>query len=319
MLSQLKKHFHLATYCLSLLLISLGSASFSQGTLYAHGGGIVFTHGNPPKLYSAFSQPMKEAGRKANIVTIYSHEHDRDKSLAELLLKARYRNVEHLDVKDPEAAQKILRADLIYFDGGVQTRLMKKLNANPKILNAIKQAHNSGTTIAGISAGAAVLSSTMICCDRSGKAIESKGLGLLSSVVIDQHYSQRDREFRLRQIISKHRDKIGVGIDEGVSVRFKGNKLTVLGDKSKRKKATSNFTGCKKVDGIYTCTFKNSFGACDGRKEGEIFYAHGNKIKRTCVKKMTYGKSASRSATIVRFLNGKILEERLEIGQSVSF
>lgn len=168
-------------------------------------------------------------GRSARIVTVASAETDANASLRDLLARAGYRNVYHLDVRDPQATAQIAQADVIYFDGGVQTRLMRKLNAHPGVRDAIIARYRQGAVIGGVSAGAAALSDLMICCDRGGQAIPSRGLGLLSNVVIDQHYSERNRQFRLDQIISANSALIGIGIDEEMAVAFSGNQLRILG------------------------------------------------------------------------------------------
>ncbi len=218
------------------LLLSCGASQGVDVTrsgpiAVAHGGGNVFTVTNGrTELDRALSYPMTLAGgRSANIVTIKSAETDSDQSFAQLFRNAGYRNTSHLTVSDPNAVAQIMAADVIYFDGGVQTRLMRKLNANPDVLAAIRARHAQGAVVAGISAGAAALSDLMICCDRGGRAIPSRGIGLLPNIVVDQHYSERSRQFRLAQIITANPNKIGVGIDEEMAVSFQGNSARVVG------------------------------------------------------------------------------------------
>ena len=220
----------------SALLASCASApsvdvTRSGPVAVAHGGGNVFTVTNGrTQLDRALAYPMSLAGgRGANIVTVKSAETDTDQTFARLFRNAGYRNTTHLTVTDPNAVAQIMAADVIYFDGGVQTGLMRKLNANPDVLAAIKARYAQGAIVAGISAGAAALSDLMICCDRAGRAIPSRGLGLLPDVVIDQHYSERSRQFRLAQIITANPGKIGIGIDEEMAVAFQGNTAQVIG------------------------------------------------------------------------------------------
>ncbi len=208
-----------------------GQVTRSGPVAVAHGGGSVYTGSSSGvRLDRAFSYPMSLAGgRSASIVTIKSAETDTDQSLARLFRSAGYRNTSHITVTDISAVAQIMAADVIYFDGGVQTRLMRKLNAHPSVRDAIRARYAQGAVVAGISAGAAALSDLMICCDRGGKAIPSRGLALLPNVVIDQHYSERGRQFRLAQIISANPEKIGVGIDEEMAVAFQGTTARVIG------------------------------------------------------------------------------------------
>ena len=218
-----------------LFLISCSAETGSSGAvtraIVAHGGGDVWIGSSSGvTLTRAFAEPMRLAGgRSAKIVTIASRESDADNSLRDLFVRAGYRNVYHLNTRDPNAVAEIMEANVIYFDGGVQTRLMRKLNANPTIRDAIVARYNQGAIIAGVSAGAAALSDLMICCDRGGQAVPSRGLGLLSDVVIDQHYTERNRQFRLDQIISQNPELIGIGIDEEMAVVFSDGQARVVG------------------------------------------------------------------------------------------
>ena len=53
-------------------------------------------------------------------------------------------------------------AGLIWFTGGFQSRHVQRLNAAPGAADAVRRMHASGGTVGGGSAGAALLSATMI-------------------------------------------------------------------------------------------------------------------------------------------------------------
>ena len=83
--------------------------------------------------------------------------------------------------------------------------------------------HN-GKIIVGTSAGASVMSGTMIL---EGESEESPkkysinmcpGLGLIENVVIDQHFSQRGRIGRLLTAIAENPGYLGIGIDEDTAI-----------------------------------------------------------------------------------------------------
>src|SRR3954451_23877892 len=82
-----------------------------------------------------------------------------------------------LDLNDPEkAVAEIKSANLIFFRGGSQTRLMSAL-AGTGVPEAIQQRFRDGAVISGTSAGAAVMSRVMIAGnDRSRAPRFSEGL-----------------------------------------------------------------------------------------------------------------------------------------------
>jgi len=134
-------------------------------------------------------------------------------------------------------------ARLIFITGGDQLRFMN-IVLNTPIYQAIHTAYRSGATIAGTSAGAAVMSKYMITgnqlTDTSYSAtfsvihannIEIKeGLGLLSSAIIDQHFIVRSRYNRLLSAIAKYPELPCVGINEATAIIIRGNKVKVTGE-----------------------------------------------------------------------------------------
>ena len=102
------------------------------------------------------------------------------------------------------------KAKLIFVTGGDQDRFMKAV-INTPVYNAIHKAYKNGATIAGTSAGAAVMSQHMITGNEltdtvyratfrklEDKNLEIKpGLGLLTTAIIDQHFIVRSRYNRL--------------------------------------------------------------------------------------------------------------------------
>lgn len=135
-------------------------------------------------------------------------------------------------------------AKLIFITGGDQSRFMKVV-LNTPIYKAIHQAYNKGATVAGTSAGAAVMSKYMITGNQLAgdtiyretfnklvdKNIEfEQGLGLLNSVIIDQHFIKRSRFNRLLSALAAHPTFDCVGIDEATAIIVKGKKIEVAGD-----------------------------------------------------------------------------------------
>jgi cyanophycinase len=111
---------------------------------------------------------------------------------AEKWREAGAEDVTLLDLTDPKAAVRtILHADLIWISGGDQGRLMKRLKGTG-VPEAIHARYRAGATVGGASAGAAVMSRTMIA--RGGEEyprplanfpIFGEGLGLWPGVIVD--------------------------------------------------------------------------------------------------------------------------------------
>src|SRR5271166_3944074 len=86
-----------------------------------------------------------------------------------------------------------------------------------------------GGVIGGTSAGAAVMSTLMIV----GGSVDAEVgtvFGLLTGVVIDQHFHNRNRLRRLFGVLAKHPECPGVGIDEETALVVKGTAATVEGN-----------------------------------------------------------------------------------------
>jgi len=137
-----------------------------------------------------------------------------------------------LDERDAAGARKALAdATAVYLGGGSQRRLMSKLT-DLGLADVLVQRHAGGIPVMGTSAGAAVMSATMIAGPdpkRKGMPLIGAGLGLWRDAIVDQHYSQRDREGRLAKAVAAHPSLVGVGIDEGTAVLVSGREARVIG------------------------------------------------------------------------------------------
>ncbi len=137
----------------------------------------------------------------------------------------------------------IVKAKLVFITGGDQTRFMKIVGKGP-IYKAIHDAYNNGTTIAGTSAGAAVMSKKMITGNAlkypeySGRypTIEpenieiTEGLGLVTNIIVDQHFIKRQRMNRLMAVSIENPNETCIGIDESTAIVVTGNSFTVAGE-----------------------------------------------------------------------------------------
>lgn len=143
----------------------------------------------------------------------------------------------------PAWVDSLRYASLIYISGGDQSRFMSIVAGTP-IYDAIHEAFRNGAMIAGTSAGAAVMSEKMITGNElrhpeyraTFPVIESdnlelaKGLGLLTTAIIDQHFVWRSRHNRLITAVLEHPNLPGIGIDESTAILIRDNQAEVVGD-----------------------------------------------------------------------------------------
>lgn len=115
-----------------------------------------------------------------------------------------------------------------WFLGGDQNILAASL-LGTRALRTIEFQYEKGAVVGGTSAGAAVMTATMLTGERrtaSGRINEdpnavalrstevTPGFGLLPGAIIDQHFSRRSRDNRLVSAVLDNPQLLGVGIDE---------------------------------------------------------------------------------------------------------
>ncbi len=141
------------------------------------------------------------------------------------------KNVQILNISTRDEAnsdpmiEKIEKSKCLFITGGDQLRLTSILGGT-RAGNELKNLHTNGGVIMGTSAGASVMSSTMIVKGEDNEPAKkctlkmAPGLGLVSGVIIDQHFDQRGRFGRLMCGVAENPDVIGIGIDEDTSVKL---------------------------------------------------------------------------------------------------
>lgn len=118
--------------------------------------------------------------------------------------------------------RELERATAIFLTGGDQLRLSTILGGT-EVFRTIRRRNAEGVHVAGTSAGAAIVPEHMLAGGGSGPtprftlAQLAPGLGLTNRVVVDQHFSERDRLGRLLTAISLNPFLIGLGIDENTA------------------------------------------------------------------------------------------------------
>ncbi len=119
----------------------------------------------------------------------------------------------------------------IFMTGGDQMRLVSLLGGT-KLAEKIRSiVRSSNVVLAGTSAGAAAMSTTMVVrgdpSSHPHKAAVrlSPGLGFLKNIIIDQHFTERGRISRLVTAVSYNPYNLGIGIDENTAIILDGKGL----------------------------------------------------------------------------------------------
>jgi cyanophycinase len=136
----------------------------------------------------------------------------------------------------PAYLERIQKADVVFFTGGDQRRLLKFLKGT-QINKILKERYqNEDLIIAGTSAGSAAMSDKMIYEGygpyslEKGRTKTSAGLSFIRKLYIDTHFTERGRFGRLSIAVSQHPEYIGIGLGEetGIIIR-EGSLLEVFG------------------------------------------------------------------------------------------
>ncbi|MBX5437256.1 MAG: cyanophycinase [Alicyclobacillaceae bacterium] len=138
------------------------------------------------------------------------------------------------DADRDSAIQFIEDATCVFFTGGDQLRITKLLGGT-RVDAALHEARRRGVVLGGTSAGASMMSSTMIVAGESetnprvGIVQMAPGMEFAAGVVIDQHFAQRGRLGRLLSAVAQYPHHLGLGIDEDTAVVIEQDRFRVLG------------------------------------------------------------------------------------------
>ncbi len=165
-------------------------------------------------------------------------------------------------VADPALVAKVQASTGIFFSGGAQERITEALllaDGKPTpMLEAIWDVFNRGGVVAGTSAGAAIMSTTMIrdAQDvlgvlkngaRQGREID-RGLGFVGpDIFVDQHFLKRGRFGRMLPVMLQAGYKLGLGVDENTAAIVRGDEVEVIGFKGALIADLTNATSDKAV------------------------------------------------------------------------
>lgn len=238
------KQFSVFFFLFIFLTIPVQGQDNPGGSLFIIGGGK-----RPPSM---IKEMLKTAGLEKDdyivvlpMATAYPEEATR--SIAEEIgahSDTKVIGFNFIKGEAPELSRldSLKRARLIYITGGDQNKFMEVVKDTP-LHEAIKEAYFNGSTIAGTSAGAAVMSKVMITGDQNtveeyqdfkkiwfGNVVTEEGLGLLNNAIIDQHFIVRGRFNRLISVMAEFPDHIAIGIDEATAIVVKNGRAKVVGE-----------------------------------------------------------------------------------------
>lgn len=148
----------------------------------------------------------------------------------------------NLGVSNPRVLRATTRQDVVQADheklldgltgvfmtGGDQMRLVSLLGGTKFADKLRRLVRDTDLVLAGTSAGAAGMSTSMIVRGEStshphkNSVRLSPGLGFLKNIIIDQHFTERGRISRLITAVAYNPYNLGVGIDENTAIILDG-------------------------------------------------------------------------------------------------
>jgi cyanophycinase len=139
--------------------------------------------------------------------------------------------------EDPALIEALDRATAVFITGGDQLRLTA-LMAGTRFCERIRERlYGDGLVVAGTSAGAAAMSSTMLIGGSEKGTVKradvsmAPGLGYWRETVVDTHFNQRGRPSRLLTIFAHNPQVLGIGIDENTAIDvIPGEGFKVIGE-----------------------------------------------------------------------------------------
>lgn len=185
-------------------------------------------------------------GKKLVVATVATDEPEETwREYRALFTKLGVRNVEHLDIRTREQALSDTCSDylkdaaVVFFTGGDQLKITSQLG-DSVVYRQLHLLLENGGTVAGTSAGASVMSTTMLISGAGDQSPEvqdavhmAPGFGFLPDAVIDQHFAERGRVGRLFAAIAQNPRLLGIGLDEDTAILVDGNEqFEVVGNGS---------------------------------------------------------------------------------------
>jgi cyanophycinase len=210
-----------------------------NGTLVIVGGG-----GMPRGLMGRFVE-LAGGNEKARLVYVPCLEEDdagRDQGTVEGWRKMGVKHATSIHTKDRRRANDddeflapLKEATGIWFGGGRQWNLADSYYGT-QAHRLMKEVLHRGGVIGGSSAGASIQARYLARATPIGNTrimapgYERGGLGFIGGVAIDQHFSQRGRQKDMTELMGRHPQLLGIGLDEATAIIVHKSKADVTGN-----------------------------------------------------------------------------------------
>lgn len=135
---------------------------------------------------------------------------------------------------DEEFLAALKDATGIWFGGGRQWNFADSYYGT-KAHELMKDVLKRGGVIGGSSAGASIQARYLARSTPIGNSriiapgYERGGLGFISGVAIDQHFTERGRQKDMTQLVNKYPQMLGIGLDEGTAIEVQKSVAKVIG------------------------------------------------------------------------------------------
>lgn len=182
-------------------------------------------------------------GKKANIVVMTVATDSPEEVGAEYIEvfeKIGVKSVQAVDVSSradaiaEENIKAVREASGLFFTGGDQLHITSLIGGT-ELQKAIHEIYEKGIIIGGTSAGAAMMSNSMILqgdgeeAPKLGAVEMGPGMDLIVGCMIDTHFSQRGRHGRLLTAVAHYPQDMGIGLDENTAMIVDKGEMRVMG------------------------------------------------------------------------------------------
>ncbi len=211
----------------------------ASGALVIVGGG-----GLPTGLIERFVE-LAGGAEQARLVYVPCEEADEVTERLSMVREWRQMGVKEvalLHTKDRLRADRdeaffapLKEATGIWFGGGRQWNLADSYYGTTT-QRLMKEVLQRGGVIGGSSAGASIQARYLARAtpvenfDIMAPGYERGGLGFISGVAIDQHFSQRQRQSDMTQLVARYPQLLGIGIDETTAIIVQQSIAQVMGE-----------------------------------------------------------------------------------------
>jgi cyanophycinase len=182
-------------------------------------------------------------GKICIITTASDVEGDVFKTYKKVFNSLGVKQITHLHMKERTEREIALSLNAlkgvkgIFFTGGDQLKITTRLGGTV-VYDKILELYHQGVLLAGTSAGASVMSDTMLVGGSSNSSYRIAaglemvpGLGVIQDMIIDQHFAERGRIGRLLGAVSHNPKNLGIGIDENTCIIVKNShEFSVFGE-----------------------------------------------------------------------------------------